>query len=60
MFVHHVLCRQTGTFKWWHLHCHDLNEALKQVDKMYLNEAGDSSQGSSDGASKDHSLFVFC
>lgn len=29
-----------------------LNEALKQVDKMYLNAAGDSSQGSSDGSSK--------
>ncbi|XP_066520833.1 transcription factor AP-2 gamma isoform X2 [Hoplias malabaricus] len=29
-----------------------LNEALKQVDKMYLSAGGDSSQGSSDGGSK--------
>ncbi|XP_062852728.1 transcription factor AP-2 gamma isoform X6 [Trichomycterus rosablanca] len=29
-----------------------LNEALKQVDKMYLNAGGDSSQGSSEGGSK--------
>ncbi|KAG9276953.1 transcription factor AP-2 gamma isoform X2 [Astyanax mexicanus] len=29
-----------------------LNEALKQVDKMYLSVGGDSSQGSSDGGSK--------
>ncbi|TRY87489.1 hypothetical protein DNTS_035312 [Danionella cerebrum] len=29
-----------------------LNEALKQVDKMYINSSGDSSQASSDGTSK--------
>ncbi|XP_017560743.1 transcription factor AP-2 gamma isoform X2 [Pygocentrus nattereri] len=29
-----------------------LNEALKQVDKMYLSAGGDTSQGSSDGGSK--------
>lgn len=29
-----------------------LNEALKQVDKMYVSSTGDSSQTSSDGSNK--------
>lgn len=29
-----------------------LNEALKQVDKMYMSSTGDSSQASSDGSNK--------